>query len=146
MKKKNYRLTCLISQQTKDIKKVYENILNLVKEQGEITYKQEPIQKSLAYPIKKEKGAFLIDIFFTSSPEEIEGIEKKLQANSKVLRRLVVSVTPKELKALTTEEEPEEERDKETTEETTADQNTTTEKKKKEHGKKIDEKLNQILK
>ena len=67
MKKKNYRLTCLISQQTKDIKKVYENILNLVKEQGEITYKQEPIQKSLAYPIKKEKGAFLIDIFFTIS-------------------------------------------------------------------------------
>jgi len=82
---KRYELTCLLSPklditQIKEINQKIDLFLDGEKERENLT------KINLAYPIKKEGGAFLYSIDFKSSPQKITELQKKLKSENKILR------------------------------------------------------------
>jgi len=75
----NYRLTFLVSPQVKEVEEVYNDIIRLVQEQGEIVYKMKPTEKSLAYAVEKENRAWLADIIFSLPASEVEKLKEKIK-------------------------------------------------------------------
>ena len=82
---KRYELTCLLSPkldiaQIKEINQKINSFLDEEKERENLT------KINLAYPVKKEGGAFLYSIDFKSSPQKITELQKKLKSENKILR------------------------------------------------------------
>lgn len=91
---KYYQLTYLISPELSEgeIKKIEQDILNLLKkEEGVFDKLDSPLKRSLFYPIKKFKEAFLGSCYFFLEPERLKNFEKKLKEKKEILRYLILS-------------------------------------------------------
>jgi small subunit ribosomal protein S6 len=91
---KLYELAYLISPELseEELKSLREKISSLVQKEGgvlnEINF---PNKKSLFFPIKKQKEAFLIDLTFYLEAEKLGNLEKELKSEKKILRYLILT-------------------------------------------------------
>ena len=99
---KHYELTYLISSEVpeEEAKSFPEKVLLLIQEaEGIIENKSFPLRRKLAYSIKKQEDAYLAVMTFQLDPEKLVGLEKKLKAEGKILRYLLLVKRPiKEVK------------------------------------------------
>ena len=86
---KVYKLAYLISPEVSedDLKTLQEKINSLIQnEEGILDEVAVPTKRELAYPIKKQTMAYLVNLSFRLDPKGLENIEKKLKAEDKILR------------------------------------------------------------
>ena len=99
---KHYELTYLISSEIseEEVKSLPEKVLVLVQEaDGIIENRILPLKRKLAYSINKQEDAYLATLTFQLDPEKLVGLEKKLKAEGKILRYLLLVKRPiKEVK------------------------------------------------
>jgi len=94
---KTYQLTYLISPDASDeeTKALQEKLSSFISSSGGIVAESTlPVRKNLAYPIKKAKVAFLADLNFRLAPDKLEGLEKEIRAEKKILRHLLIFKNP----------------------------------------------------
>lgn len=93
-----YQLTCLISPQIR--KEEAENLLDELekeaKKSGEIKKREQPMRIWLAYPVQKQKEAFLASLEFESTPKDIVALNQHIAKDVKIIRYLIVKVLPEE--------------------------------------------------
>jgi len=88
-----YELTYLISPELseEELKSLQEKINSLIQKEGGVLNEVNlPEKKDLSYPIKKNKTAYLTNLNFHFSSEKLENLEKKLKAEKKILRYLIL--------------------------------------------------------
>lgn len=98
-KNKTYQLTCLFhpSLNIEKINETIEKIKQAVISNEEVSsekkdyYSSEPVKKSLAYLIKKQKEAFYWNFNFLFPPKEIDKIRQKLSQEKNILRCSIIS-------------------------------------------------------
>ena len=91
---KLYELTYLISPELSEseLKSLNEKINSLIqKEKGVLNEAKMPMKKKLAYPIKKQREAFLTDLSFYFQAEKLGSLEKELKSEKKILRYLILA-------------------------------------------------------
>ena len=91
---KLYELTYLISPELSEseLKSLNEKINSLIqKEKGVLNEAKMPMKKKLAYPIKKQREAFLINLSFYFQAEKLGSLEKELKSEKKILRYLILA-------------------------------------------------------
>ena len=91
---KLYELTYLISPELpeEELKSLQEKINSLIqKGAGVLNEIKLPIKKKLAYPIKKQREAFLTDLSFYLEPDKLGSLEKELKSEKKILRYLILA-------------------------------------------------------
>jgi len=90
---KLYEIIYLISADLseEELKACQEKITSLIQEEGVLSEVGSSIRKILAYPIKKKRAAFSATLSFQLEPERLENLEKKLKAESKILRYLILT-------------------------------------------------------
>jgi ribosomal protein S6 len=96
-----YQLAYLISPELKkeDVERVQKDLISFFEKEGVLDKVEEPLKRTLFYPIKKKTEAFLGAIYFYLEPEKIKVLEKKLRKEEKILRYLIVSEkAPKKIK------------------------------------------------
>lgn len=89
-----YQLTYLISPDLskEKLRSLVEKINSLIQEEGGILADSEgPRKEELVFEIDKKKSAFLAGIDFYLRPEKIESLEKKIKAEEKILRYLILA-------------------------------------------------------
>lgn len=125
MEKENfYELSYLLDTDFKEISE--KEITDLISEKGKILEKSEKKKIKLAYPIKKKEEAFLETIIFLMKPKDVPFLKEGLEKKNQILRYLLLK--KKKFPILETRKEPLEQKEK------------------KVDLKKIEEKLEQILK
>ncbi len=91
---KKYELTCLISPniEKQEIISLSEKINAIIKENGGVLdiNQNTPIKKNLAYSIKKQTSAYIYTLNFSSEPEKLELFKKSLEAESNILRFMLI--------------------------------------------------------
>jgi small subunit ribosomal protein S6 len=90
---KQYELSYLISPELSEleINDLSQKVVGFIEEEkGKIDKKGEPIKKKLGYPIKTKKEAFLVCLDFSSDPEKITDLEKKIRTENQILRHIVI--------------------------------------------------------
>ncbi len=100
MTKKGYELNLLLSPHfsEKELGDYIDQICLFIGEKAAIETKKEPKKIKLAYPVKKEKEAFLFEVFFKTEPEKLKEIEKKIKEEENVLRFIIISKSEFEFK------------------------------------------------
>jgi small subunit ribosomal protein S6 len=91
---KHYELNYLISPDLSEEElKIFQEKINsnIQNEGGKLERVKVPIRKKLAYPIKKKGAAYLVTSDFYFLPEKLENFEKKLKAESNILRYLILT-------------------------------------------------------
>lgn len=91
---KLYELAFLISPDIKDeeLNGYLEKVDNFIKEEGGVMVDSgRPIRIKLSYPIKSQSQAFLIFAIFQLEAEKIANLDKKMRADDKVLRYLLIN-------------------------------------------------------
>jgi ribosomal protein S6 len=88
-----YEIAYLIStkiepEKVKEIQK--EMIAILRKHEGKIEEEVPALKRSLAYPIKKEKEAFLVSLTFWMPASRIKNFKKEIEKIEGILRYLIV--------------------------------------------------------
>lgn len=89
-----YQLAYLISPNIdkEKIKEIGKELTSFLEKEGGILDKiEEPLKRSLFYPIKKQKEAFLGSCYFFIEPEKIDAFKKFLREKKEILRFLIVS-------------------------------------------------------
>jgi small subunit ribosomal protein S6 len=90
---KTYEFTYLIKPDIskEDINSLQEIIKSFIKEEeGSIARINPPLKKNLAYPIKKNKEAFLADLTFDLKPDKLDSLEKKIKSEKRIIRYLLL--------------------------------------------------------
>ena len=90
---KTYEFTYLIKPNLlkEDINSLQETIKSFIKEEeGSIVRINTPLKKNLAYPIKKNKDAFLADLTFDLNPDKLDSLEKKIKSEKRIIRYLLL--------------------------------------------------------
>ena len=90
---KNYEIAYLLSPTISEEEILtHANALGTLIEQqkGAIKHVQNPRKQQLAYPIHKQRNAYFGWITFRLAPDSITALEKKLKANTQILRYLIV--------------------------------------------------------
>lgn len=90
---KAYEFTYLIKPNLskEDINSLQETIKSFIKEEeGSIVKINPPLKKNLAYPIKKNKEAFLADLTFDLNPDKLDSLEKKIKSEKRIIRYLLL--------------------------------------------------------
>ena len=90
----NYELTYLISTDAsgEELKNLPEKIKSFIQEEeGAIKKTTEPSKTKLGYPIKEKWQGFLTVLNFSLNPEKIANLEKKLKAESQILRYMILN-------------------------------------------------------
>lgn len=87
---KNYEITFITREEPKDssVKAILETF------GGRILKTSSLGQKTLAYPIKKEKSGFYSTYIFEIDPEQVQALNRKLDMEEEVLRHLIVFIKP----------------------------------------------------
>jgi small subunit ribosomal protein S6 len=96
-----YQLAYLLSPELKkeEIEKIQKDLTSFFEKEGVLDKVEEPLKRTLFYPIKKKTEAFLGAIYFYLESEMIKELEKKLRGEEKILRYLIVSEkAPKKIK------------------------------------------------
>lgn len=101
--KKTYELTYLISPELseEELKELQAKFVSFIKEEEGILVEEKlPLNKKLAYSVKKQSHAFLAVLIFQLSPEKLANLEKKIKEENRILRYLIlVKRVTKEAKA-----------------------------------------------
>ncbi len=95
-----YEATYLIDPDlaSEGVKSLQEKIKTWIEEEkGSLTKAHHPMQKELAYPIKKKNTAFMASLTFDLSPLNLQNIEKKMKEESAILRYLILKKEPEKL-------------------------------------------------
>lgn len=71
---------------------VVDRICNIIKENGEITKKEDMGEKRLAYEIKKQKTGYYYVIYFSIEPNYIAELERVCRITDEVMKFIVVKV------------------------------------------------------
>lgn len=90
---KIYEFTYLIEPDLskEDINSLQETIKSFIEEEeGSITKINPPLKKNLAYPIKKNKEAFLADLTFDLNPDKLDSLKKKIKSEKRIIRYLLL--------------------------------------------------------
>lgn len=90
---KKYEFTYLIDPNLsrEDISSLQKTIMSFIKEEeGSIVRINPPLKKNLAYPIKKNKEAFLADLTFDLNPDKLDSLEKKIKLEKRIIRYLLL--------------------------------------------------------
>ena len=90
---KKYELTYLISPELSEleINRLSQKVVGFIEEEkGKIDKKEEPAKRKLGYPIKTKKEAFLVCLDFSSDPEKIIDLDKKIQSENQILRHIII--------------------------------------------------------
>jgi small subunit ribosomal protein S6 len=101
MRIRYYQLAYLLSPELKkeEIEKIKKDLASFFEKEGILDKVEEPLKRTLFYPIKKKTEAFLGTIYFYLEPEKIKELEKELKKEEKILRYLIVSEkAPKKVK------------------------------------------------
>jgi len=91
---KFYELTYLISPELseEEIRTLQEKINSLIQEEGGVLSEvNSVVRKTLAYPIEKKRVAYLAILSFQLDPERLGSLEKKIKAESGILRYLILT-------------------------------------------------------
>jgi len=93
---KYYQLAYLLSPELKkeEIDKIQKQIISFLEKDCILDKVEEPLKRTLFYPIKKKTEAFLGSIYFYLNPENIKSLEKQLKKESNILRYLIVTEKP----------------------------------------------------
>lgn len=68
-----------------------EVVFSCLEKNNALNVEAEPLKKiQLAYPIKKEKIAFMGTIFFDLEPQYVDSIRNDMRLNSKILRFMII--------------------------------------------------------
>lgn len=137
---KQYQLTYLFSPELSfDQAQVFcSDIEAIFAKEGKVIKSGKPTRKTLAFPVKQQKSAYLAEIEFATEPSILEALKKELEKKPQILRFLLTSqpkvktALPQKLKSkiqVPAEQTPEKQK--------TAPQKADTEK--------IEEKLEEIL-
>ena len=98
---KNYELTCLISPDLsgEETNSLLTEINLFIQEKQGILEKSLPLsKKELSYPIKKKTTAYLASLNFQTKPEDLVELKKLIEANSKILRYLIITIIKEKFK------------------------------------------------
>lgn len=89
---KTYKLTCLIAPDKEEQAQELQNrVTSFIQEQGGILESSErPSKKALAYPIRKKNYTFLASSVFQLGPSKLADLEKKLKAETQIIRHLIL--------------------------------------------------------
>lgn len=102
---KLYELTYLITPEIseEELKSLQEKLTSLIqKEEGFLNEVSYPVEKNLAYLIKKKQKAFLLSLSFQLKPEKLKNLEEKLKKEEKILRYLILTKKmPKKVSGIT---------------------------------------------
>jgi ribosomal protein S6 len=96
-----YQLAYLLSPELKkgEVENIQKHLTTFFEKEGILDKVEEPLKRTLFYPIKKKTEAFLGTVYFYLDPEKIDELEKKLKEEEKILRYLIVSEkAPKKIK------------------------------------------------
>ncbi len=75
-----------------ELKSLEEEVSSSIQKEGGLIKEINPtFKKKLAFPIKKNKEAFLVNLFFHLAPDKLPSLEKKLKSEKKILRYLILS-------------------------------------------------------
>jgi small subunit ribosomal protein S6 len=94
---KKYELNYLISSELSDgeAKTLQNKIASFIKEQGSVLEEVgTPLQRKLAYSIRKQTQAYLAVLIFKSTPEKLADLEKALKEEKSILRHLILFKKP----------------------------------------------------
>ncbi|MCX6737993.1 MAG: 30S ribosomal protein S6 [Candidatus Parcubacteria bacterium] len=86
---KNYQLVCLVSALTEPTEReqITERINHLIQEgEGKVSTINSPEERTLGYPVKKEKGAVLLALDFSYDGEKMPELQKKITSENQILR------------------------------------------------------------
>ncbi len=95
-----YEATYLIDPNlsNEDVKSIQEKMKSWVEEEkGSLTKAHPPVQKELAYPIKKKTTAFMASLTFDLAPLNLQNVEKKIKEEPAILRYLILKKEPEKL-------------------------------------------------
>lgn len=95
-----YEISYLVSPNIskEELKNFQEKINSLIQKEGGILFDINPPKKRvLAYPIKKNKEAYFLNLTFHFPEEKIENFEKKLKEEKQILRYLILTKRKPEL-------------------------------------------------
>lgn len=90
---KTYEFTYLIKPDIskEDLNSLQEIIRSFIEEgEGSIVRINSPLKRILAYPIKKNKEAFLADLTFDLNPDKLDSLKKKIKAEKRIIRYLLL--------------------------------------------------------
>lgn len=89
---KTYQLTYLISPELsfEQAQAVSQDVAATIKKEGEIINTKKPSRKSLAYPIRKQRAAYVADVKLNLDPQKTEKVRKEIEKNPRTLRCLVL--------------------------------------------------------
>ncbi len=96
---RSYEMTYLVFPElSEDELRSFSEKINsfIAQEAGILEQETKPIKQRLGYPIKGKTEAFLITINFKLGPENLEKIEKKIQAENKLIRYIISAKQPLE--------------------------------------------------
>ncbi len=91
---RNYELTCLISPELslEESDSFQQKIISLIQEEKGILGRiNKAVKKNLAYPIKNKNEAIFLVLNFQLNPEVLGGLERKIKAESQILRCLLLA-------------------------------------------------------
>lgn len=106
---KLYEITYLISPDLseEELKGYQEKITSLIREEGGVLGEvNSAARKTLAYPIKKKRTAYLNTLSFQFEPERLESLEKKLKGESNLLRYQILTKPPTTFRKKVTGKKP----------------------------------------
>ena len=92
---KKYQLTCLLSVKAgpAEREQTIGRISRLIQEGGgDILTASSPEERTLAYPVKKERGAVIAGLNFSYEGEKIPELQKTVSAEGLILRSLLMEV------------------------------------------------------
>ncbi len=101
---KDYELAYLISPELskEEVKPFQDKIISFIQNEGGVLIENvNPVNKLLSYPVKKQIQAYLAVLDFQLNPEKLAELEKKIKAETQILRYLIL-IKPKlkEIKAV----------------------------------------------
>ena len=91
---KLYQLYYLISPELseKEIKEVQEKVISLFQNEGGILVEnEEPIKKTLAYPIENKTEAYLVSVSFQLTPDKIKSVKEEIKKEKRIIRHLLLT-------------------------------------------------------
>lgn len=101
MARKTYELTYIINGVLGDeqIKNVVQRVSKLIRDNGgEILEQDEWGTRRLAFPIRKKRNGYYVNVYFTAPPELIARLERGLEIDDDILRYLTLVLDAKMLR------------------------------------------------
>lgn len=101
MANKTYELTYIVNGVLSDdqIRNVVQRVNNRLKDFGaDVIESDEWGTRRLAYPIRKKRNGYYVNVYFTAPPESVARLERALEIDDDILRYLTLVMDAKMLR------------------------------------------------